>query len=392
MKLYWCVVPCILCVSAGFAQAPLVHSEAIFPPQGKHVHGSSIVETHNGDLLACWFYGSGERTADDVLVQGARKRRGEDVWSPVFVMADSDGLPDCNPVLFIDAKERLWLFWIEVVANRWEHSLLKYRRAEAYAADGPPAWSWQDVIVLKPGDSFPSDIEAGFEALDSEEGCWGEYARPYEWHLVEAAKDKAKRQRGWMTRIHPTVLPSGRILLPLYSDGYNLGLVALSDDLGETWRASRPIVGYGPIQPTIAPRKDGTLVAYMRDGGGEPARVLVSTSSDEGETWTPATDTDIPNPSSSLEIVVLDDGRWLMVCNDTENGRHRLTAILSDDEGDSWARKRPLEPNASGGTSFSYPSVIQARDGQVHMTYSRKSSGGANIQHTTLNSAWLADQ
>ena len=71
----------------------------IFPLQGKHVHSSSIVECPNGDLLACWFHGSGERTADDVVVQGARLKKGRKKWSPVFLMADTPRFPDCNPVL-----------------------------------------------------------------------------------------------------------------------------------------------------------------------------------------------------------------------------------------------------------------------------------------------------
>ena len=74
----------------------------IFPLQGKHVHSSSIVECPNGDLLACWFHGSGERTADDVVVQGARLKKGSKKWSPVFLMADTPHFPDCNPVLFVD--------------------------------------------------------------------------------------------------------------------------------------------------------------------------------------------------------------------------------------------------------------------------------------------------
>ena len=53
---------------------PFFQQSSIFPLQDKHVHGSSIVETSNGDLLACWFYGSGERTANDVLIKGSRLR------------------------------------------------------------------------------------------------------------------------------------------------------------------------------------------------------------------------------------------------------------------------------------------------------------------------------
>ena len=356
--------------TAAFCDPPFT-VESIFAPQDKHVHASSIVECPNGDLLACWFHGSGERTANDVVVQGARKTNGAEAWSSVFTMADTPGLPDCNPVLFVDAQERLWLFWAAVVANGWEHALLKYRRAEACEIEGPPQWSWQDVIILKPGDPFPVALERGFGELGAQEGCWGTYAPPYEEMLVEAAKDPVKRQKGWMTRIHPLVLPTGRILLPLYSDGFNLSLIAISDDAGDTWRASLPIVGYGPTQPSLVLKKDGTIVAYLRDEGNPPQRVQCATSGDGGESWSTATDIDIPNPSSSLEVIALNDGRWLMVGNDTEEGRHRLTACLSDDEGASWKWKRQIEPADAAGKSFGYPSLIQARDGRIHITYSR---------------------
>src|SRR5690606_6687704 len=90
------------------AQLSVAESMLIFPPQEKHVHSSSIVECPNGDLLATWFYGSGERSANDVRIQGARLKKGASEWSPVFDMADTPDLPDCNPVLFIDAEEKLW--------------------------------------------------------------------------------------------------------------------------------------------------------------------------------------------------------------------------------------------------------------------------------------------
>nr|MBC8359792.1 exo-alpha-sialidase [Candidatus Desulfatibia profunda] len=99
----------------------------IFPLVKEHVHGSAIVELPNGDLLAAWFQGSGERWADDVLIMGARLQAGKGKWSKPFVMADVPGFPDINPILFIDPQNRLWLMWYTVIANQWETSLLKYR-------------------------------------------------------------------------------------------------------------------------------------------------------------------------------------------------------------------------------------------------------------------------
>ena len=62
---------------AQSAEAPFLRSELIFPLEHWHNHGSMIVELPDGDLLTCWFHGSGERTADDVVVRGARLRKGE---------------------------------------------------------------------------------------------------------------------------------------------------------------------------------------------------------------------------------------------------------------------------------------------------------------------------
>ncbi len=369
--------------------APIFRTQNIFPLQGKHVHGSSIVECPNGDLLACWYYGSGERGADDVVIQGARLRKGEAEWSPVFLMADTPGFADCNPAMFVDRRERLWLLWVDVQARRWECSLLKYRRAQDYQGEGPPQWSWQDVIQMEPGEAFAETIDKKFTELGWRDTMWGEYAPPYRRMLVEAARDPYKRQTGWMTRIHPQTLPSGRILVPLYSDGFNLSLVAISDDDGERWRASLPIVGLGPTQPTIVRKSDGTLVAYCRDAGTPPGRVQMTVSRDEGESWSATTDTDLPNPGSSLEVCRLRDGSWLMICNDTERGRDRLSALLSDDEGATWKWKRQIEPSEPAGTSFSYPSVIQTADGLIHMTYSYRAAGGGCIRHTIINTEWV---
>ena len=109
------------------ASKSIVSEEYIFPFQNEHVHGSSIVILPDGDLLACWFQGSGERSADDVRIMGARLKKGENKWSVPFLMADTKGIPDCNPVLFLNRKDKLFLFWIAVMANKWEDAILRYR-------------------------------------------------------------------------------------------------------------------------------------------------------------------------------------------------------------------------------------------------------------------------
>ncbi len=139
-----------------------------------------------------------------------------------------------------------------------------------------------------------------------------------------------------MPRAHPLVLESGRLILPLYSDGFDFSIMAVTDDWGEHWSFSVPIVGAANIQPALARRKDGTIVAYMRDNGPPPKRIMISESADGGMSWTDVSDTELPNPGSGVDVVVLENGLWALVYNDTEDGRHSLAVSLSDDEGRTW--------------------------------------------------------
>ncbi len=372
------------------AQEKNLKTSFIFPFQDKHVHSSSIIELPNGDMMSCWFEGSGERNANDVQIIGARLKKGSSKWSAPFLMADTPGQPDCNPVLFVDNSNKLWLYWVVVQANQWETSVLKYRTSTDYSKKGAPEWNWQDVILLKPDDKFAVTIKNQFSLMKSRDLAWAEYAPQYETMVYEAAKDKKKRETGWMTRIHPVILPSGRILLPLYSDGYNLSLIAISDDQGKSWKPSLPIVGYGNIQPSIVQKKDGSLVAFMRDNGDSPGRILKSISTDNGYTWTAAEKSDIINPGTSVDAIKLKNGDWVMVYNDLEDGRYSVAVSLSDDEGDTWKWTKSLERDDNKKGSFSYPSVIQTKDGLIHASYSYKvGENKKTIKVVTFDSNWI---
>ena len=194
-----------------------------------------------------------------------------------------------------------------------------------------------------------------------------------------------------MTRIHPRILKNGRIVLPLYSDGLNMSLVVISEDDGKTWYPSLPIVGRGPIQPALAQRKNGDIVAYMRDSGNEPARVQKSISKDNGESWSAALKTDIPN-TASVELLALNDGKWAFLGNDVEDGRYRLSLYLSDDEGETWKWKVRVEDEKPGEGSFSYPSLIQTSDGLLHATYSfHKGTGKRSIKYVVIDPSKITD-
>src|SRR5215813_1205822 len=111
--------------SSSVDGTPVYEAELIFPLEHWHNHASTIVECPNGDLLVCWFHGSGERTADDVKIEGARRRKGSKTWNR-FTMADTPNYPDTNPTMFIDPRRRLWLLWPTILANEWHTALMKY--------------------------------------------------------------------------------------------------------------------------------------------------------------------------------------------------------------------------------------------------------------------------
>ena len=374
----------IMVLFPGHAQVKILKKQTIFPLQENHVHSSSIVELPNGDILSCWFEGSGERNADDVKIKGARLKNGDKQWGKPFLLADTPEFPDCNPVLFLNPKNELFLFWIVIKSNRWEESILKYKKSIQYESYGPPVWSWQDIILLKPGEDFKKSTELKFNELPERGVGWGEYAPLYEKMLVEAAGDKTKRQSGWMTRTKPLLLNSGRILLPLYSDGFNFSIIAYSDDNGNHWKTSEPIVGYGNVQPSLTQRKNGDIVALMRDNGDRPNRVIQSISSDRGENWSAVKDLNIYNPGSSLHTLNLSGGKWLMVNNNLEHGRNILNLNQSLDEGETWESIFEIENSDNPKDSFSYPTIIYSKKKQIHLTYSYSSRGQKTIMHAII--------
>ncbi len=408
MKKIWSVWLLLLLPLPCCAQGKR-ESELIFPPETCHNHASCIVECLHGDLLVCWYHGSGERSADDVKVEGARKPHGATGWSERFLMADTPGFPDTNPCMFVDPQQRLWLVWQTIIANEWHTALIKTKISSSFDQPGPPRWESNDTILLKPGPEFADTVQ---RQCDRDEADAGQMpadqqarVRAYLAERRRRASDRYFSRMGWMTRAHPYVLDQ-RLILPLYSDGYNFSLMAFSDDDGVTWTTSQPLVGMGNVQPSIVRKRDGTLVAYMRNNGPPPKRLFRSESTDRGKTWSPVTRTDLPNPGSGAEVIALTNGHWVLAYNDTERGRHRLALSISENEGKTWPITRHLEASEPGpdATHASYPSIIQARDGSLHVTYTYTLRGknvpndgqGKRerecIKHVHLDEGWIREK
>jgi len=413
-------------------------SQLIFPLQEEHVHGSTIVSLPNGDLLASWFQGSGERWADDVRIMGARLTASDTTWSAPFIMADVDGFPDINPILFLDRKERLWLMWYPVLANQWETSIPMYRISDSYSSPGAPVWSWQDILFVKtgdktergiqPNDSFVASVQLQLEAYEvylkqelfpAFPDSTKKWMR-YEWEKYKDKMDslsKGKnmirsgrikegleerqaqlgypltRRLGWQTK-NKAIFLGKRMIIPLYSDGFDCSLFALTDDEGKTWQYSNPVLGGAGIQPTIAVGKDSLLVAYLRDNGPPPSRLQRTESRDRGLTWSIPKDDTLPNPGAGCDVITLSNGEWLMAFNNSEKNRQNLSIAISDDDGKTWKWTRAIENDirAEKATSSHYPAVIEGTDGLIHVTYSFHRGDikpGKTIKHFSFPVSWI---
>ena len=121
--------------------------------------------------------------------------------------------------------------------------------------------------------------------------------------------------------------------------------------------------GLEAIQPAILGHGDGTFQILCRTKQGFLAE---SWSKDDGRTWSELRPTALPNPNGAIDGLRLSDGRFLLVYNDSAADRGTLSLAISTD-GRDWSKVISLE---SAAGEFSYPAVIQARNGLVHITYS----------------------
>ena len=363
-------------------------SEFVFPFNPRHNHAPGIAELANGELIVSWYRGSGERSADDVAVWGSRLKSAGQSWSEPFLLTDTPGFPDCNTAMMTDANGRLFLFWPVILANSWESCLTHVKVSDQPVGDGCPKWNRDDTILLKPDDFSGEAIKTLDQLLEHLPVPLPDKQRAEIDQAKQKLSQKLYQRMGWQPRCKPTVLPSGRILLPLYTDTFSISIMAISDDGGATWFASKPLLGFGAIQPTVLRRDDGTLVAFMRENGFT-GRVRVAESADDGLSWGVVGISELINPGSGLDGVRLKNGHWILVHNDTTSGRNRLAVSLSTDEGLSWATTRHLEDHPDG--SYHYPCVIQTSDGMIHSVYSYFVKDGKTMKHAAFNEEWILE-
>jgi predicted neuraminidase len=306
------------------AEGGFIYERAPFPS----CHASTLVEV-DGGLLAAWFGGRHER-ADDVAIWSARLDGAH--WSPVAKIAEEPGIPTWNPVLWREQDGGLILFYRAGPSPETWSTFLKRSR------DLGRTWSEAELLpagVLGPIKNKPIA------------GARGEIV----------AGSSVESYRAWTS------------------------WVEISADGGRTWTKHGPIevpgVPKGNIQPSLWRCTDGRLRMVVRTTE-RVGRVCLAESRDDGRTWSAARPTALPHPNAGLDAVKLADGRVLLVYNHATKGRTPLSVALSNDDGDTWTTRLALE---DGPGEYSYPAVIQARDGRVHVTYTWRRE---RIKHVAL--------
>ena len=327
-------------VPAGMARGgddgPIAHEFLFERGPTPSCHASTIAETPNG-LVAAWFGGTREGNPD-VGIWFARKNDGQ--WTTPVEVADGrqdDGtrFPSWNPVLFQARGGPLLLFFkVGPKPNAWWGMLMT-------SSDGGRTWT-------KPG-RLPDGI-------------------------LGPIKNK------------PVELTGGVLLCPSSTedptDGWRVHLER-TPDLGRTWTKTGPLNDgktFSAIQPSILFHPDHTLQVLCRSKQG---KLVEAWSADNGATWGPMQATSLPNPSSGTDAVTLKDGRAILIYNPTTKGRTPLSVAVSAD-GKTW-KAGPLLEDEPG--EYSYPAVIQAGDGLVHVTYTWKRQ---RIKHVVLDPAKLS--
>ena len=322
----------------GYVQGELIYSLDDRPTP--ECHASTIVETPSG-MLAAWFGGTGEKFPD-VGIWVSRQIDG--AWSrPVEVVngvqSPETRYPCWNPVLFQPQQGPLLLFY--------------------KVGPSPDRWWGMQTTSTDDGKSWSEPVRLGKDDAVGD--------------LIGPVKNK------------PIQLPDGTILCPSSSEhhGWRVHLES-TKDVGQTWEVIGPIndgTRFAAIQPSILTYPDGRLQMLCRT---KQSVVAQTWSEDNGRTWSELKATPLPNPNAGTDAVTLRDGRQLLVYNHTvrrgefPSGRDMLNVALSQD-GEDW---RPVLTLERSEGEYSYPAVVQATDGRVHITYTfrRKS-----IKHVILD-------
>jgi predicted neuraminidase len=328
---------CLNCVISQ-AQWKKVKEEIVFKlPPFKNCHASTLVETKSGALLLSFFRGSQEGKKDVSIWLCSLNEGNNHIPTIVAdgIVSDTLRYPAWNPVLFEESKGKLFLFY--KVGPNPRHWWGIYKTSENNGK------SWSDPVTLPKG-------------------------------ILGPIKNK------------PIQLSNGIILSPSSVEEENgrwKGYIEKSVDGGKSWTLIQLDTNkkFDIIQPSILQYPNDRLQVLCRSKQG---KVVQAWSYNSGNTWSKLSATKLLNPNSGTDAVTLKDGKLLIVYNpdvpgkDWFNGRSKLR-VASSTDGKKWTDIMVLEDGTK--EEYSYPSIIQTRDGLVHITYTYDRK---NIKHIVL--------
>ena len=374
--------------SPAITKDQFLYEQASFP----QCHAATIVETKKGDLVATYFGGKHERNPD-VCIWVSIKKKGTNEWSKPILAADgvftlgtknaeiagitAESTPASegpvrkgtastnqrrkacwNPVITEMPNGELWLFFkVGLKVSDWTGWLCKSK-------DGGKTWSDKEPLpkgFLGPIKNKPEIIDGRLLCPSStEDNGWKFHMEIYdiakkEWKYVGPVKaELAMRTEDMKTASGSVASKKEDIEAP------DAGGVATKD-------GRHPI---DCIQPSILKLKDGRLQVLMRTRNG---KIGTSFSSDNGDTWSNVTLLDVPNNQSGTDAVTMQDGRHVLIYNDfaslpgTKKGVRTPLSIAISDDGTHWHHALTLEDSPI--SQYSYPSIIQGKDGKLHAVY-----------------------
>jgi len=247
-----------------------------------------------------------------------------------------------NPVVAAARDGSLWLFYVSVSVGGWRGSAINL----TISGDDGETWSRPKRLMTSP-----------FLNLST---------------LVKGP---------------PLLLEDATMAVPAYHEFIGVfGELLWLDPSGNVIDKSRLSRGAYSLQPVIVPRSPTEALGLMRYAGPQPARILSVRTTDAGRHWSRPKKLDLPNPNAALASIRLPDGTLLLVFNDSETGRQDLSLASSRDEGQTWRVIHRFEHQSSGSQEFSYPYLIQSRDGSFHLLYTWQRT---RIKHVRFNEAWL---
>ena len=308
-----------------------------------------IERTPKGRIWACWVAGGDNPKAFFVL---ATSDDNGETWSKPRLVVDthSENLPMDRTViignLWTDPVGRLWLFFDQTM-NHFDG------RAGVWA-----------TICENPDESQPR---------------WSTPRRI--WHGGMLNKPIVLSSGEWVLPIYLNQFPGFGPFRELFHelDPLRGAHMFVSTDQGRTWqRRGGPVKFPDPdwIEHMFVERKDGTLWMLARTKKG----IMQSISTDRGITWSePSELAGVRHPNARFFIRRLASGRILLIKHgdaiDAHQGRVKLSAWLSEDEGRTWQGGLVLDDRPG----VSNPDGFQTPDGMIYISYDRNRATDGEI-------------